>query len=215
MIPVIINNRDLLTWTKNMLDKIKTLDGVGDIFIIDNASTYQPLLDWYETNPCEVIRVDNLGHTAPWLCGLVDKIGAPYVVTDSDLGINDLPINTLEFLLNALNQQPDLGKVGLKLDWESIKPESPYYNHLQTYDRTRWENSNVVNGVYTDVHIDTTFALYNRNDYFVGGGSVIQPYVAKHYPWDFTEEERSNDVEFSYYINNASNSSSYKTYLKL
>jgi hypothetical protein len=48
MISVIINNRDLLTWTKAMVDKIKTLDNVGEIFILDNASTYKPLLEWYE-----------------------------------------------------------------------------------------------------------------------------------------------------------------------
>ena len=45
MISVIINNRDLLTWTKAMVDKIKTLDNVGEIFILDNASTYKPLLE--------------------------------------------------------------------------------------------------------------------------------------------------------------------------
>jgi hypothetical protein len=215
MIPVIINNRDLLTWTKNMLDKIKTLDGVGDIFIIDNASTYQPLLDWYETNPCEIIRVDNLGHTAPWLCGLVDKIGTPYVITDPDLNIDDLPLDTLNFLLDKLQSNPLLGKVGLKLNSEIVSSESPLYDHLQTYEKPRWEKSEVTDNIYTGVHIDTTFALYNVNHYFVGGGSIIEPYVARHLPWEFTEETRSLDKEFLYYIEHASKVSSYKNYLKL
>ena len=215
MIPVIINNRDLLTWPKAMVDKIKTLDGVGDIIIIDNGSTYQPLLDWYDTKPCEIIKVGNMGHTAPWGCGLVDKLGVPYVVTDPDLGIDDLPSDTLIVLNNKLNESTHLNKVGLKLDWESITDRSPYYNHLQSYDKSRWETSNIENGIYTDVHIDTTFALYNVKHYFVGGGSLTAPYIAKHYPWELTEEDRNNNDEFSYYIKNASSASSYKVYLNL
>lgn len=215
MIPVIINNRDLLTWTRAMVDKIKTLDGVGDIYIIDNASTYQPLLDWYETKPCEIIKVDNLGHTAPWLCGLVDKLGIPYVVTDPDLGLDDLPNDTLIKLNEKLTLMPHLNKIGLKLDWESITEKSPYYNHLQSYEKNRWGSSRLENDVFVDVHIDTTFALYNVNHYFIGGGSLPSPYQAKHHPWEFTHEERNNNEEFSYYIKNASSVSSYKVYLNL
>lgn len=92
-IPVIINNRDLLTWTSNMLAKIKQLNSVGEIYIVDNGSTYQPLLAWYETKPCNIIRLNNLGQHAPWLCGLVAKLGTPYVVTDSDLDISNLPLD--------------------------------------------------------------------------------------------------------------------------
>jgi hypothetical protein len=215
MIPVIINNRDLLTWTKAMVDKIKTLDNVGEIFILDNASTYKPLLEWYETNPCTIIKVENLGHTAPWISGLVNTLNTPYVVTDSDLGIENLPKDTLLKLEEKLNNNPSLGKVGLKLDWESITEESPYYTHLQSFDKNRWNNSKIEDEVYTDVHIDTTFALYNVKHHFVGGGSMSNPYIATHHPWKFTHEQRNTNEEFNYYIKNASNSSSYKVYLNL
>jgi hypothetical protein len=215
MIPVIINNRDLLTWPKKMVEKIKNLDNVGDIFIVDNASTYEPLLEWYETKPCEIIMVDNLGHKAPWMCGLVEKIGKRYVMTDPDLGIDELPKNTLNFLSEKLDELPSLGKIGLKLEWEHVAESSPYYNHLQSYEKNRWSSSRVHSGVYIDVHVDTTFAIYDTVDHFIGGGSLKAPYAAKHYPWEFTTEERNNNEEFCYYIKNASNSSSYKTYLNL
>jgi hypothetical protein len=215
MIPIIINNRDLLTWPKKMVEKIATLKGAGEIFIIDNGSTYPALLDWYETKPCEIIRVDNLGHQAPWLSGIVKKLNKRYVVSDSDLGIDDLPDNTLLVLNKKLNELQGIGKIGLKLDWESVTQESPYYNHLQNYERRRWLNSKIENGVYVNVEIDTTFALYNTTYYFIGGGSLGKPYEAKHYPWNFTHEERKQNEEFSYYINNSSTSSSYKTFLNL
>lgn len=198
-----------------MVNKLNTLENIGDIFIVDNASTYGPLLNWYKTKPCEVIKIINLGHTAPWDCGLVNSLSTPYIVTDPDLGIENLPLDTINILLQKLNNNPNLGKIGLKLDWESVSFHSPYYNHLQTYDKNRWSNSKIEDEVYVDVHIDTTFALYNTKDYFVGGGSLSSPYIARHYPWEYTTEERNNDMEFSYYLNKASKSSSYKVYLNL
>lgn len=214
MIPIIINNRNLLTWPKAMLEKIKTLNNVGDIFIIDNDSSYEPLLQWYKTNPCEIIKINNTGHTAPWDCGLVSKLNSTfYVVTDPDLGIDNIPNDTLNVLADKLTTIPELEKIGLGLEWEYVPPESPYYSHLQTYEKTRWLNSKIVKDVYLDVHVDTTFALYTKKSYFVGGGSVKYPYTAKHYPWEFTHEQRKENVEFNYYIENASNSSSYKVYL--
>ena len=38
MITVIINNRNLFTWVVEMVNKIKTYEGVGEIIIIDNGS---------------------------------------------------------------------------------------------------------------------------------------------------------------------------------
>lgn len=216
MIPVIINNRNLLTWPKMMLAKIQSLKDVGDIIILDNGSDYEPLLEWYNTRPCEIIKIRNLGHTAPWDSGLVDKINSRYyVVTDPDMGIDELPNDTLSILKEKLQVNPELGKIGLGLIWKTVQSDSPYYNHLQSYEKMRWENSKIKNGVYIDVLVDTTFALYNRPNYFIGGGSLPEPYVARHYPWEFTELERSNHQEFSYYLKSASTSSSYKTYLGL
>ena len=84
-IPVIINNRNLLTWTKSMVEKIKTYDNVGDVIIIDNKSTYEPLLEWYKTNPCEIVYCDNLGHYGAWNSGIVNKLNCEYyVVSPSD-----------------------------------------------------------------------------------------------------------------------------------
>lgn len=188
---------------------------VGQIYIIDNGSTYEPLLNWYATNPCTIIKLSNIGHTAPWNCGLLSQLNVPYVVTDPDLEINSIPSDTLNFLFRKLEKNPHLKKVGLKLNSEIVSPESPLYEHLQTFEKKRWETSNIIDGIYTDVHIDTTFALYNTKDYFVGGGSVNEPYIARHLPWEFTEETRRKNSEYLYYIDRASDSSCYKKYLNL
>jgi len=215
-IPVIINNRNFLTWPKAMVERIKEYDGVGEIIIVDNDSTYPPLLEWYATNPCRIERLDtNVGMGAPWVSGVVKELnGAPYVLTDPDLGLEETPDDTLLYLLDKLNTL-QLDKVGLGLDWQIVEKKSPYYERLNLYEKSRWNKSPVKDGVYTEVQIDTTFALYNVDHYFIGGGSTTFPYVARHYPWEFSIEEARNSEEFMYYMDNATSASSYKTLIKL
>jgi hypothetical protein len=214
MIPVIINNRNLFTWVVEMVNKIKTYEGVGEIIIIDNGSDYPPLLEWYQTNPCTIHRTDNIGHTAPWQI-LGDVItNSDYVITDADMGLLDTPTDTLLYLKDNMDSL-GLDKIGLGLNWGIIKEDSLYYNHIQSYEKNRW-NSAHTNNIYTDIAIDTTFALYKKGTpYFVGGASTTYPYVARHYPWEFNQETYENNEEFKYYIKNANTSSSYKTYLNL
>jgi hypothetical protein len=215
-IPVIINNRNFLTWPKAMVERIKEYDGVGEIIIVDNDSTYPPLLEWYATNPCRIERLnDNLGRGAPWVSEVVKKLnGVPYILTDPDMGLEDTPDDTLLYLFDKLNTL-QLDKVGLGLDWQIVEKKSPYYERLNLYEKSRWSNSPVKDGVHTEVQIDTTFALYNVDHYFIGGGSTTFPYVARHYPWEFSIEEARNSEEFMYYMDNATSASSYKTLIKL
>lgn len=214
-IPVIINNRDLITWPKAMVEKIRTYDNTGDIIIVDNGSTYEPLLDWYRSKPCDIIYCKNLGQKGAWLSGVVKKLDSEYyVVSDPDLGLDDTPQDTLLYLVEKMNQL-ELKKIGLGLDWKSIGRSSPFYNSIMEYEGNRWKNSRINNNVYLDIPVDTTFALYKNKKHFIGGASTGYPYTAKHYPWYFTNEKRQDNYEYMYYLTNASFSSSTKKFLKL
>lgn len=216
LIPVIINNRDLLTWPKAMVKKIKTYTNVGEIIIVDNGSTYPPLLEWYDSDPCTIIKCSNLGHAGAWISGIVDKLECEYyVVTDSDLGLENTPEDTLVRLRNAIISS-NLDKVGLGLDWEIVEPKSPYYNRLNLYERDRWKHSRIEDDdIYLDVAIDTTFSLYRWKHYFIGGASLAFPYIARHHPWELSIKEAQENEEFKYYIDNASQSCSYKHIVQL
>jgi glycosyltransferase involved in cell wall biosynthesis len=193
-----------------MVERIAKYDQVGEIIIVDNGSDYEPLLEWYtEQSIAKIVYCDNLGHAGAWISGVVSEIKEEfYVVSDGDLGIDDTPDNTLVILKEKLFKQPNLQKIGVGLNWNIVSPKSPYYNRLNLYEKDRWSNSRIIDDVYVDVHIDTTFAMYNVNNYFIGGGSLYYPYVARHYPWELSINH--DNAEFSYYLKSASSSSSYK-----
>jgi len=217
-IPVIINNRDLLTWPRAMVEHLRTYDDVGEIIILDNGSSYPPLWDWYRSKPAG-IRIEyqyNIGHFAPWVTGLVDSLDCEhYVVTDPDLGLELTPPDTLTVLRDKLTAHPEFRKIGLGLDWQIIPKDSPFHDNIMAYEGRRWNTEKYppVDGIYPGALIDTTLAIYPKaeNKYFIGGGSLTFPYVARHNPWYFTDESRENDPEYSYYIRNANRSCTYKT----
>ena len=214
-VPVIINNRNLLTWPKAMVRDLRKWEWIGDIYIVDNGSTYEPLLEWYATKPCEVISLGvNAGHQAPWLCGLVQKLGEPYyAVTDPDLDLSKTSKQTVVRCVEWLQEFPFVGKVGLSLRWDDVPPRSSYCTHVNTYEAQRQKSSRIVKAAKVDVAIDTTFAVYNRSEYFIGGVSLLES--ARHIPWYYSEKERKADKEFSQYLASASAASSYKTFLNL
>ena len=58
-IPIIINNFNRLSTLKELLTSLEQR-GYNNIHILDNASTYPPLLAYYKTCPYEVIFLRNV-----------------------------------------------------------------------------------------------------------------------------------------------------------
>ena len=205
-ITVIINNRDLLAWPRAMVEKIATLDGVAEIIILDNGSTYRPLLAWYKTLPLRVAFLENLGHTAPWTSGVIDGLATDlYVVTDPDLDLSALPQDTLLRMAEHLARCPEAGKIGLSLATDGIPADSPYAQHV-AHHAMRSANAPARDDGLIAFPVDTTFALYDRrvlNEYRIRGLRTPAPYVARHLPWHVVQPEG----EFLYYLDHAEGSS--------
>src|SRR4051794_16931893 len=89
--PIIINNFNWLSSTRNMYDYLRAR-GYGRVLILDNASDYPPLLDWYPTlPPGTVIRYPvNYGAWCLYDSGYLQEhfSGEWLVYTDSDLELN-------------------------------------------------------------------------------------------------------------------------------
>jgi hypothetical protein len=211
-ITVVINNRNLLTWPKKMVEHISKYSSLAEIIVVDNGSTYEPLLDWYSVSPHKIIRRENIGHYAPWIPEINTQIKTDfYVVTDPDLDISLTPLDTLEHLAMLLIRFKELGKIGLSLDITSVPKESPYYDHVNSHEKRFWDLP-VTSGLVRLAPVDTTFAIYNKrllNSYKITGGRSVAPYFARHMPWEIIEPS----AEFQFYINTANQSSSYNSFM--
>lgn len=220
-IPVIINNMNLYTWPKNMVEELKTFDSVGEIIIVDNNSTYEPLLEWYKTNPCEIIKLnENFGQGAPWIVNLPNKRNfTHYVVTDPDLDLSETPKDCLNVLYDKLEKHNEYAKIGLSLSNYNVSLDSPYYHHLKNWASCAWDENTIEDGLLKKQIIDTTFGLYTLSRPPRGDNScsLNLPYSAKHIPWEFSNEYLKNlkteNYEFYYYLENATSASSYKSFV--
>ena len=86
-IPIIINNRNRFNYLIRLINSLE-VRGYKNIIILDNMSTYQPLLDYYD-NECKykVFKLNgNFGHLALWKSNVFKYYrDSFYVYTDPDL----------------------------------------------------------------------------------------------------------------------------------
>jgi SAM-dependent methyltransferase len=203
-IPVFIINRNRLYPLKALVDWLIGA-GTKDIRIVDNDSTYPPLLAYYQNLP-EQVTVIHMGVNAgPWVVwehGLVDKVETPYIVTDADLLPAGCPTDLVEKMLRLLEAHPECGKVGVGLRIDNL-PD--WYKHKK--EVIEWEAKFWWNSVGDDAFraaVDTTFALYPPHAPFQNGPQNLRmnrPYCFEHLPW--YSDETDLDEEEKYYREHA------------
>jgi SAM-dependent methyltransferase len=200
-IPVFIVNRNRLEPMRQLIAWLRS-SGTRNIVILDNQSTYPPLLEYYASLTAEVhvIRsAENHGPHALWQRGAHKDLSTPYIVTDSDLVPADFcPRDLVSALLDGLQRFPDAGKVGPGLRIDNL-PES--YREVDTV--RKWEAqywAQPVGDGFFAAAIDTTFALYPKGAEFSLGDRNIRlgfPYLMEHIPWYVDDAHLS--AEDAYY----------------
>lgn len=219
-IPIVINNFNRLTF---LLQQIRFLEGCGftNIVIVDNNSTYPPLLKFYESCKYTVIRErTNYGHLAFWKSGLYNKYKWNYFVyTDSDVvPVEECPKNFIEYFKSVLDENYHLDKVGFGIKIDDLPDSFALKEIIINHERRFWETE-VAPGIYR-AQIDTTFALYKPFSDLRFGEASTQPayrlgyrYLIRHLPW-YTDSQNLSEEE-KFYLQTSNNSSSiakqYKT----
>jgi glycosyltransferase involved in cell wall biosynthesis len=194
---VVINNRNRLTTTKKMVEDLLERN-TQKIWIIDNDSTYAPLLEWYDTVPAEVsiLRHHNAGHWALFNLGIVDKISEDWCFySDSDIALNPLmPVDYQAQMLD-LALRYDIKKIGIALEINDIPDSYPLKEQVQR-NESGWWRDEVEKHVYR-ADTDTTFCLIKKIDQFASL-RIAGNFTGKHVPWytDFS----NIDHEEQYYI---------------
>lgn len=184
--PVLINCRDRVTPLRRL---VRWLEEAGHdrIYLIDNDSTWAPLLEYYETTPHTVVHLRaNLGSHGIWDDGVLHQLGidGSYVVTDPDVvPTEDCPLDALERLSDLLTRYPEVVKAGLGLRIDDLPPHARWRQEAIDWEAQFWMDE-VEPGVFR-ADIDTTFALYRAPGPFAYGPALRTgpPYVARHTPW--------------------------------
>lgn len=204
-IPIIINNFNRLDCLKQLIHSLEK-HNLTNILILDNHSTYPPLLEYYATCPYPVHRLDeNLGFLAFWKCGLYQEKYASgyYVLTDPDVVPDEsCPLDFMQHFYNLLQHYPGLDKVGFSLRIDNIPNHYDKKAEVIQVEGPYWEKP--VNNQYYAAPVDTTFALYRpgvKGGFWLRAGRTFPPYTALHLPW--YADSANPDAETLYYRNQA------------
>lgn len=198
-IPIIINNYNRLEYPLMLIEALERL-GYTNIYIIDNKSSYPPLLKYYNRCPYKVFRLkQNVGHLALWETGISRMFRNQwYIYTDADiLPGRDCPADFVERMYR-IAQKYDAMKVGFALHIDDLPDCYEHKPKVLSWERRFWEKP-LEPDVY-DAEIDTTFALYRPNVQrrWIDRGlnvRVAGNMTAHHMPWYLdsanpSEEER-------------------------
>lgn len=202
-IPIIINNFNQLDYLKRLIDALESR-GYTNIHIIDNASTYPPLLEYYVRCPYTVYKLkDNLGYLALWKSGLFELFKRDYFVyTDPDVvPVDECPDDFMEVFYRLMRKYKYAAKVGFSLRISDLPDYFENKAKVVEWESRFWRRQAEPN-VYK-APIDTTFALHRPFTFSTSREEermlrVGEPYSLHHLPWYVDPENMSENMK--YYI---------------
>jgi hypothetical protein len=213
-IPVIINNRNRYSCLLKLLEWLEKA-GMTEIIIIDNASTYPPLISYYETTKYKVLRTGvNGGPFAIWKLKETEPLLSDfYIYTDADV----VPDKTAEFtsirlMYQRLRRDLRIDKIGFSLRIDNLPDHFKLKHEVIAWENQFWQVRD--SREFWVAKVDTTFALYAP---FAKGGGECRalrtdaPHTALHLPW--YENSAAPGEEDNYYRDHAEPSSSHWTKL--
>ncbi|MGM0932660.1 MAG: glycosyltransferase family 2 protein [Bacteroidota bacterium] len=202
-IPIIIISFNQLFYLKQLVGFLQK-HNYNNIIIIDNNSTYKPLLNYFESIGSSVTLhklKENHGHLVFWeKKELFEKYSKGYyIVTDADIVPEpNCPSDFVSYFKKILNRNPKITKVGFSLKIDDIPETNPNKEKVIKWESRFWNNKDKEGNYKAD--IDTTLALYRpgysyKEQDFYKAIRTKKPYLAKHGGWyldinNLTEEQR-------------------------
>ena len=211
--PIIINNFNRLEYLEQQIEWLLKA-GQTNLHIIDNASTYKPLLKFYKRVPAKVYMLDkNVGHESFWRTHLHQRFGKYYhVYTDPDvLPDENTPLDFMYYFKSLLDKYINVQKVGFSL---KISDLPDFYAKKQ--EVINWESKLNFQEVEKNIFkskIDTTFALYRPGSFLQCWENTLRigpPYSLRHMPW-YEDPLNVNEETLNYIKTSSDVSSWYKT----
>lgn len=201
-VPIVINNFNRLSMLLRLIASLESR-GYNHLYIIDNASSYPPLLDWYRHCKYPVFMLNrNEGHLSIWNTGIYKIFTDSYFVyTDADMEISpDCPDNFMEYFIGLLKKYPTVLKCGFSIRIDDLPDTFDNKQEVTEWESQFWKKELEPN-VY-NAPIDTTFAVYKPyfkgeiidfNDTYIRTGF---PYTIRHLPWYINSNSLSDEDKY-------------------
>ena len=194
--PIYLTNMNRLTTTKNMVEKLFELNSKANITIIDNSSTYSPLLDWYEKVQNDINIIKHKTNLGPWTffrSGYWKKCKENfYCYSDADLELNpNMPYNWQEIMFEYHKKYEAKASLVLRLD---DIPRNHLYDKINKHQSNSWNKTDEKN-IYTGI-TDMTFSFDAKNcGYRYKSVRLGGNFACRHIPWyldpnNISEEEK-------------------------
>jgi hypothetical protein len=210
--PVILTNMNRLSTCKKMVDDLFKLNGNSRITIIDNASTYPPLLDWYDTMKNDINIIYNQKNEGPWaffyggtFSNIEDEI---YIYSDADLELNpNMPYNWQEIMIDYINKYGRKASLVLRID--DIPDSYEFKSNIINHQGVCWYESGETD-VYRAI-TDMTFSMDKKsNGHRYESMRLGGDFACRHIPW-YIDFNNISDEEIYYleHINRGYNEAMY------
>lgn len=200
-VPVVINSFNRLCWLQQLVAWLRDA-GMRRILVIDNASTYPPLLRYLAgLRDAEVVPLGrNAGSFALWRTPAWRRVKHGwYVYTDPDvIPVETCPTDVVRRLHEVLLRHPHAHKAGLGLRIDDVPDGFPRRAEVMRWELPYWSRP-LEPGVY-DAPVDTTFALYRpwaRGGWWIPAVRTGAPLMARHMPW-YADASRPDAEELHY-----------------
>lgn len=209
--PVVIIGYNLVTYISNMVAQMERY--TNDIIVVDNNSSFQPLLDYYEHEyKYTLLRLNkNFGHKVYQQDFVERLVGDVYILTDPDLEFNkNLPDDFINNFL-AISTHFEAGRVGFALSIEGDNLRSETFSlkcsrkplTIKECEAVFWKNRLIypqdTNLEMYEATIDTTFCLINRKNLPKKQIRVAGDYTCLHLPWYINFKARLQPGEYEAY----------------
>jgi SAM-dependent methyltransferase len=202
-VPIFIISFNRVSCLRQLIDWLLS-HGYRRIFVVDNASTYPPLLSYYETIEragMTVIRLgENVGSRALWERNVLQTVGvtSEFVCTDSDVvPAASCPGTVVQHLQGLLNRYPEVPKVGLALRLDSVPTHFRHRAAVLRWEAQFWRRP-AARGLMA-AEVDTTFALYRPGRGHGQGTKNLRttyPYLGDHLGWYVDSDHPSEEDRF-------------------
>jgi hypothetical protein len=198
-IPIFIVNFNRFQTVKDLVESLLKRN-YNNIAIIDNASEYPPLLDWYSKCPVTVVRLNRNIHSG--VLNLLQEFKPVtttglYVYSDGDVvPVEEAPVDFIDHMVEIVKEYK-MPKLGLSLKIDDLPDHYKYKSEVIAHE-SQFSSGSYIDTQYCRIYkaaVDTTFGICATPDC----GLIMEayrtgwPYTARHIPWYYDSNNLPED----------------------